>query len=237
MNVSSVQFVILALASVIVFYLLKHKYRTAFLSLVSLGFIATHSYYMVAYVLVYALLNFYIGKRLPESRNKLLLYRTGIILNLSQLILLKYTSFSIDPLLQLFGSSLAVAQLSDIIIPIGISYFTLQGIGYLINIKMGWEKPETSLPDFLLYIAFFPKFLSGPIERSNHFLPQLKEKKVLDPSTLSESMRIVLFGFFKKVAIANQLAPHVMDAFTQQTSSEALSPLGNVLIAAHVSLF
>jgi len=224
MNVVSVQFVILALVTVIVYFLLNHKYRAAFLSLVSLGFIATHSYYMVAYVLLYALINFYIGKRLLESSRKLLLYRTGIVINLGQLILLKYTSFSIDPLLQVFGSSLVLARLSEIIVPIGISYFTLQGIGYLINIKMGWEKPETRFTDFLLYIAFFPKFLSGPIERSNHFLPQLKEKKTPDPHEISAGMRTVLFGFFKKVAIANQLAPHVMDAFSHQTSPDGISP-------------
>ena len=224
MNVISAQFVILSIATAVIFYLLNPKYRSAFLSLVSLGFIATHSYYMVAYVLVYTLINFFIGKRLPDSKNKLLLYRTGIIINISQLILLKYTSFSIDPLLQVFGSSLVVARLADIIIPIGISYFTLQGIGYLINIKMGWEKPETNVFDFLLYISFFPKFLSGPIERSNHFLPQLKEKQVFNPDQVTEGMRMVLFGFFKKVAIANQLAPYVMDAFSQQTSPDGFSP-------------
>jgi D-alanyl-lipoteichoic acid acyltransferase DltB (MBOAT superfamily) len=224
MNVTSVHFVIFSVSSALIFFLLNPKYRSAFLSLVSLGFIATHSYYMAAYVLAYAVINFFIGKRLPDSRNKLQLYRTGIIINLGQLILLKYTSFSIDPLLHMFGSSLVVARLSEIIIPIGISYFTLQGIGYLINVKMGWEKPETNFFDFLLYISFYPKFLAGPIERSNHFLPQLKEKKVVDPNQVSQGIRMVLFGFFKKAAIANQLAPHVVDAFSNQASLNAISP-------------
>jgi D-alanyl-lipoteichoic acid acyltransferase DltB (MBOAT superfamily) len=224
MDVISVQFILLSVVSAIVFYLLNHKYRAAYLSLVSLGFIATLSYYLVAYVLAYALVNYYFGLKIPDAKNKIRLYRLGIVINLTQLILLKYASWSIDPMLELFGSSLVFSRLSDIIIPLGISYFTLQGIGYLINVKMGWEKPESRFFDFLVYITWFPKFLSGPIERSNHFLPQLKERQVFDESRVSEGLRIALFGFFKKVAIANQLAPHVVEAFTTQTSMESLSP-------------
>lgn len=224
MDVISIQFVILSFVSALVFYLLNQKYRSAFLVLVSLGFIFTINYYLVAYVLGYAVLNYFIGLRIPVSKNKLLLYRTGIVLNLAQLILLKYATFSLDPLFRLLGSSLVVSKLAEIIMPLGISYFTLQGIGYLINIKMGWEKPEGNFLDFLLYIVWFPKYLSGPIERSNHFLPQLKEKQEFEESRISEGLRIALFGFFKKVAIANQLAPHVAEAFTTQVSADSISP-------------
>jgi D-alanyl-lipoteichoic acid acyltransferase DltB (MBOAT superfamily) len=225
MDVISIQFILLSILSAVVFYLLNHKYRAAYLSLVSLGFIATHNYYLVAYVLVYALVNYSIGLKIPLSKNKTRLYRIGIILNLGQLILLKYASFSIDPLFELFGSSLVVSRLAEIIVPLGISYFTLQGIGYVINVKMGWEKPESNFFDFLLYITWFPKFLSGPIERSNHFLPQLKERQVFDERGVSEGLRMALIGLFKKVAIANQLAPHVMESFTTQVTPESLSPV------------
>ena len=224
MDVISIQFVILSFVSALVYYLLNQKYRSAFLVLVSLGFIFTINYYLVAYVLGYAALNYFIGRRIPVSKNKLLLYRTGIILNLAQLILLRYATFSLDPLFRLLGSSLVVSKLAEIIMPLGISYFTLQGIGYLINIKMGWEEPENNFIDFLLYIAWFPKYLSGPIERSKHFLPQLKEKQEFEESRISEGLRIALFGFFKKVAIANQLAPHVAQAFTTQVSADSISP-------------
>ena len=122
---------------------------------------------------------------------------------------MKYASFAIDPIFQIFNSNLHISKLSEIIIPIGISYFTLQGIGYLINVKMGWEKPEKKFLNFLLYITFYPKFLSGPVERSNHFLPQLKITQSFNEQQVSEGLRIALFGFFKKVAIANQLAPYI----------------------------
>jgi D-alanyl-lipoteichoic acid acyltransferase DltB (MBOAT superfamily) len=88
---------------------------------------------------------------------------------------------------------------------------------------MGWEKPENNFFHYLLYITFFPKFLSGPIERSNHFLPQLKEKKAFNGPLIITGLRIVLIGFFKKVAIANQMAPYVFDAFKDVSSAAPLS--------------
>ena len=98
--------------------------------------------------------------------------------------------------------------------PFGISYFTLQGIGYLINVKMGWEKPERNFVNFLLYIIFYPKFLSGPIERSNHFLPQLSSLDTMNTHKIMEGLKIALIGFFQKTVIANQLAPLINNAYS-----------------------
>jgi len=75
----------------------------------------------------------------------------------------------------------------------------------LINIKMGWEKPEKNYADFLLYIVFFPKFLSGPIERSNHFLPQLKENKTFDEKQALEIQKKVKSASFDLEDFLSQL--------------------------------
>ena len=139
------------------------------------------------------------------------------------MVVLNYASFAIDPVFQLLSLDVHVPKLAEILVPIGISYFTLQGIGYLINIKMGWEKPDKDFLGFLLYISFFPKFLSGPIERSNHFLPQLKEEKAFDQKMLSDGLRIALFGFLKKIAIANQMAPFITSVFTDMNSVRKLA--------------
>lgn len=225
MGIISIQFAIFTIASAVLFYLLNHKYRIAFLTLVSCGFIASYNYYLLIYVLVYSSINYFIGIKIPESKHKIALFRTGIILNLSQLILLKYASFIIDPIFQLFDSNIHISKLSEIIIPLGISYFTLQGIGYLINVKMGWEKPEKKFQNFLLYITFYPKFLSGPIERSNHFLPQLQGIQAFNERQVTDGLRIALFGFFKKVAIANQLAPYIGYTYANLDSNDYFSLL------------
>ncbi len=205
MEIISLHFAVLTLCSVFIYYLLKHKYRTVYLALLSLAFIIGLNFYLAVYVLVYSLFNYYIGLKIPSAKSKKVLFRAGIVFNLTQLVLLKYASFAIDPVFQIFNVNLNVSKLSEVIIPLGVSFFTLQGIGYLVNIKMGWEKPENKYLHFLLYIIYYPKFLSGPIERSNHFLPQLRLQNSFDENQVNDGLKIALFGFFKKVVIANQL--------------------------------
>lgn len=236
MSIISLEFAVFSIASVLVFYLLPGRYRVLFLLVLSCVFITLSSYLGLIYVSFYALVNYYIGLRIAESRAKLLAFRAGIIFNLLQLVILRYSTFAIDPVLKIFGSSFQVSGLAEIILPIGISYFTLQAIGYLINIKMGWEKPERNFLHFFLYIVFYPKFLSGPIERSIHFLPQLKESRCFDEKQVSLGLRIALFGFFKKIAIANQLAPFVNGTYAGLSMADG-SSLWLVLILQPVYLY
>ncbi|MBK7480417.1 MAG: hypothetical protein IPI69_12330 [Bacteroidales bacterium] len=137
--------------------------------------------------------------------------------------MLKYSTFAIDPLLNLIGLRIELSKLSEIILPIGISYFTLQGIGYLINIKNGWEKPEKDFLYFFQYIIFFPKFLSGPVERSNHFLPQLRKNINISDLYLADGAKLVLIGYFKKVAIANQLSSYALSVYSFDQAGGCLS--------------
>lgn len=212
MEIISINFATLSILSIFIYYLLKQKYRLFLLILLSLGFVASFSVGLLIYVLLFSAFNFFIGLKIPAVTHKKALYRIGIIVNLLQIIVLKYFNFTIDPILKVFNYTSSISHLSEIVVPIGISFFTLQGIGYLINIKMSWEKPETSYMNFLLYIIFYPKFLSGPIERSNHFLPQLRKEISFDEKNVTEGLRIALFGFFKKVVIANQLSIVVTSA-------------------------
>lgn len=214
MEIISLTYPLLVIISVFVFYLLNHKYRIGYLAFLSCCFIASYNLYLLYYIIVYSIINYYIGIYLPTAKNKKRIFRIGIIVNLSQLIILKYASFAIDPIFQIFNSNLIISKLSEIIVPLGISFFTLQGIGYIINIYMGWEKPEKKFLNFLLYIIFYPKFLSGPVERSNHFLPQLKEIQLFNEEKVTDGLRIALFGFLKKVVIANQLGAIVNNGYS-----------------------
>lgn len=209
MDIISIYFIALSLLSVFVFYLIKNKYRIIFLTLLSCAFIASFSMNLLLYVLAYSLVNYFIGLKMPGTAYKKCLFRTGLILNLTQLIILKYADFTLSPLFSLVNTDPDfILQISRIIIPLGVSFFTLQGIGYLFNIKLGWEKPEKNLIRFILYIIFYPKFLSGPIERSNHFLPQLQVSQNFNEN-ITLGLRLVLSGLFRKVIIANHLAAFV----------------------------
>ena len=149
MEITSIIIVLLSITAIYAYFLLKHKYRILFLTFLSCAFIATFSYNLLLYVIVYSFINYYLGIKINNSGISKSLFIIGIILNLSQLILLKYVSFTISPILQILNIGLDFSIISKVIVPVGVSFFTLQGIGYLINIKMGWEKPEK------LFLHFF----------------------------------------------------------------------------------
>jgi len=230
MQITSLFFIILSIISVFAYYQLNHKYRAFLLTFLSCGFIATYSFTLLAYVVVYAIINYAIGLKIQSSASKKTLFITGLVINITQLVLLKYVSFTLNPLLYVMGVDLDLTIISRIIIPVGVSFFTLQGIGYLVNVKMGWEKPEVNFSHFLLYLIFFPRFLSGPVDRSNHFLPQLKEEQLFNEQKVTDGLRLILFGLFKKVAIANQLAPVVLGSYADLGSADTKSLLIVLLI-------
>jgi alginate O-acetyltransferase complex protein AlgI len=219
MEIVSIYFVLFSIISFLIYYLLNQKYKVLFLTLLSCGFIASLSLNLLIYVLVFSIFNYFLGIKITDSPYKKAVFRTGIFINLLQLIILRYADFTISPILGLFHLGLNLTSLAKIIVPIGISYFTLQGIGYLINVKMGWEKPEKKFLNFLLYIIFFPKFMSGPIERSNQFLPQLNNLKSFNQQQVTSGLRIILLGFFKKDVIANQLGLIVNPVYADLDSS------------------
>src|SRR4030067_3437591 len=106
MEVTSLNFAVLVFFSIFIFYLLNQKYRIGFLTILSCGFIATFHLYSLLHILVYTLINYYLGLKIPVSKYKKTLFRTGIIINLSQIFLFRYASFSVDPILQVFNSNL-----------------------------------------------------------------------------------------------------------------------------------
>ncbi|MFH0755872.1 MAG: MBOAT family O-acyltransferase [Bacteroidota bacterium] len=219
MEITSLFFILLFFVSIFIYYLLGHRYRALFLTILSYLYIATFSVNLFLYVFFYSLVNYVIGMGLSTSKYKNLVFRIGIIINLSQLILLQYASFAINPVFQMLHISWDATILSGIIVPIGISFFTLQGIGYLINIQLGWEKPERNFIHFLLYIGFFPRFLSGPIDRSNHFLPQIKTEKSFSEDDVTEGLRLVLSGLFKKIVIANFIGVVIHQVYADAATS------------------
>lgn len=221
MEITSLYFALISIVTVFIFYLTSPRYRITLLSLLSCFFLATYSYILLFYVIAFSLINYYFGILIATTNHGKVIFRIGITINLLQLFLMKYASVFFKPINLLFNADLNFSILYDLVIPVGISYFTLQGIGYLINIKLRWEKPEKKFLHFFLYIAFYPKFLSGPIERSNHFLPLLKTLPPFDSQRIIDGLRLALFGVFKKVVIANQLAPFVIYTYTNIDSADS----------------
>ena len=229
MEITSLYFGVLSLFAIFAYYMLNAKFRIPLLVVLSCAFIASYSVMLLIYILIYTCINYSFGHLIFKTRPRKVWFILGLTFNLLQLVLLRYSTFALDPVFAAFGSNFQISSLSSIIIPLGISFFTLQAIGYLINIKMGWEKPEPLLIDFALYILFFPKFLSGPVERSNHFLPQLKTARSFNTERVASGLKIMLFGLFKKIAIANQIAPLLSAVYSNVPSADG-SDLWLILI-------
>ncbi len=145
-------------------------------------------------------------------------------LNLVVLGFFKYYGFFLTSLADLLASMGLQRDLPwlDIVLPIGISFFTFQGISYVVDVYRGDVKPVRGPLDLFLYISFFPQLVAGPIVRAADFLPQLAIRPRLDQYTLAYGFLLTLIGLFKKVIIASYLATEIVDdvfAFPQAYSS------------------
>ncbi len=136
---------------------------------------------------------------------------SGIVLSLSPLVFFKYCNFvgdSIRSLLRYSGTDYGIPGL-DVILPVGISFYTLQAIGYSIDVFRGKCAAEKHFGHFALYASFFPQLLAGPIGRADHLLGQFKRQNHFDTVRLSEGGKLIVWGLFKKVVIADNVATYV----------------------------
>ena len=195
----------------VIYYSVPNKYKPYVLFTASIIFITSISLRVAIFSVLFATLNYFLGLLLFQVREKEKmkdnLFWISIAIDVGFLSFFKFYNFfsgSIDSLFSLLNVSWNIPYL-NIILPIGISYYTFQALGYLIRIDRGSEKPETDFGTFALYLLFFPKFLSGPVERSNHFFPQMKNLGNLKWDSVFQGFRLFLWGLFKKIVIANNL--------------------------------
>ncbi|MCL6257706.1 MBOAT family protein [Aquiflexum sp. TKW24L] len=149
--------------------------------------------------------------RTSKKLNKLVLLSLSLISNLGILFTFKYYGFfskSTENLLGVFNIGYHFPEL-DILLPVGISFYTFQTLSYTIDIYRGITIPERHFGRFALYVSYFPQLVAGPIERSYQLLPQLRNFIDLNYSNVRDGLLLMTFGFFKKVVIADRLAEYV----------------------------
>jgi D-alanyl-lipoteichoic acid acyltransferase DltB (MBOAT superfamily) len=141
----------------------------------------------------------------------------SILINIGLLCYFKYLNFFIDSFSQLVASLdfQVNTQSLEIILPIGISFYTFHGVSYVLDIYYGRIKADKNLVDYSLFVSFFPLLVAGPIERATLLLPQLKRKKEFSYQQAVEGCRLILWGMFKKVVVADSLAPIVDHIFKE----------------------
>jgi len=180
----------------------------------SLFFIAMLSPNLVIFTFVFIIINYFFGRALESQLDttwRLKVFWGAIFINIGILAFYKYINFlfeNINAVLGFFSVNHALPYLS-LIIPVGISYYTFQALGYIIRINRRAEKSEKNFINFANYLAFFPKFLAGPVERSNHFFPQVNVGIIFKEENITAGLRLFLWGMFKKVVIGNNLGAPV----------------------------
>lgn len=164
-------------------------------------------------IIISTLVDFFLGIKIAKtSKNdhRKLLVATSLIFNLGLLCVFKYYNFFIDSwitLLTFFGynsnSSLAIY----IILPVGISFYTFQTLSYTLDIYHKRLKPTKNFIVFATFVSFFPQLVAGPIERAKNLLPQLQKNRFFSRADISQGIYLIIWGLFKKVVIADSLAP------------------------------
>ena len=162
-------------------------------------------------IIISSAIDFFIGNQIFKSKNhrnrKLLLIAT-ISANLGMLFFFKYFNFFIDSFKTLFAPFAATDQWNtlNIILPVGISFYTFQTLSYTIDIYNRKTEPAQSALSFFTFVAFFPQLVAGPIERARNLIPQFKIKRGFSYSQGKSGLKLILWGLFKKMVIADQLA-------------------------------
>ena len=159
----------------------------------------------------------------------------SIVVNLSILGFFKYFGFFAESFVSfvgVFGLEPGVTTL-NVILPIGISFYTFQTLGYSIDVYRRKTKAEKNLADFALYVAFFPQLIAGPIERAGRLIPRIKSNRTVTASDFNAGAFLILWGFFKKVVVADQLAQAVDRTYATSATPGATS----IVVAAIMFAF
>ena len=163
------------------------------------------------------------------NRCTLLITTSNIVINLLILGVFKYHNFFIESFVSLFPSLNADRLLLNIILPVGISFYTFQALSYSIDVYRRKIEPTHDIVAFFAYVSFFPQLVAGPIERATNLLPQFGQKREFDYATAVDGCRQMLWGFFKKMVVADRCA-----VFVDNVWSDYASQSGSTLVMAAI---
>ena len=226
----------------IVFFLLywfffnkSEKYQNLILLLGSYVFYAWADWRFLSFLISVSVINFYLGIYIEQNtKYKRLSLYIGLLQGIGGLAFFKYYNFFITSFNNVFHSLNINLNLQtlNIIIPLGISFFTFRTISYILDVDKGKINATKNWVVFFNYVSFFPSLLSGPIDKAKLFIPQLEKKRVFDYHQATNGMRQILWGLFKKVVIADNcsiFANEIFDNYTHYSGSTLL--LGAIFFA------
>jgi len=199
------------LVTFLAYYTVRDKLKPYVLFIAGIFFVSAISIKFALVAFVFTVLNYFFGRllyhNLGNSKLKPRIFWMIIITDIALLAIFKYAVFftTVFNVVLGWGQTQTRIPYLSVVVPLGMSYYTFQVLGYIIRINRGSEIAEKDFGMFASYLLFFPKFISGPVERSNHYFPQLKKSIDLNWENVFSGLKLFLWGLFKKVVIANSL--------------------------------
>ena len=238
---NSIEFIIFFIVVITMITIIKNRqFQHLFLLFASCFFFFTSSNYLITLLIFSIILDFYVGKTMGNSKNKTnkkILLSLSLIGNLGLLGFFKYSDFAILQF-NILGNHINLEHqipLLELVLPVGISFYTFQTLSYTIDVYRGKLEPSKSLTEFALFVSFFPQLIAGPIVRAKDFLPQLRDKIqlseqgiklraiIIHNSNLKLGITIMAFGFLKKIFFADNIAPMANTVYANTVGLDSFS--------------
>jgi len=226
---NSLEYIIFLPLVFILFYVFRHKFRVFILLAASYYFYISWNPAFIILILLSTLIDYGAGLSLEQTeskRSRRLILSLSVCANLGFLFFFKYFNFALEnvnEILLAVKGSYEPIKAWDIILPVGISFYTFQTMSYTIDVYNRKTKAEKNFAYFALYVCFFPQLVAGPIERFNNLVPQLKEKADLVIQNISHGGRLILYGLFMKMVIADNLGVFVDSVYGDVAGMNSLS--------------
>ncbi|MFD2823332.1 MBOAT family protein [Lacinutrix iliipiscaria] len=216
------------------------KLQNLFIVCASYLFYAWWDYRFLALIALSTLVDFIVAKQLKKQKDQKQrkgLLMLSLVFNLGILAFFKYFNFFIESWVdawQFLGINMQTSTL-NIILPVGISFYTFQTLSYTIDIYRNKIEPTDSLIQFAAFVSFFPQLVAGPIERASHLLPQFNKKRVFNSEFAISGFYLIIWGLFKKVVVADNCAFFVNQIFNGTSGHSSMELfLGAVLFAFQI---
>lgn len=193
----------------LIYWAIPHRYRNPFLLIASYYFYMCWEPSYAVLILFTSLSTWYCGLKMANKQKQRKIYLTSCLtINLLILFFFKYYNFTLDSLEYIIPFKLYIPH-SDFLLPVGISFYTFQSIGYTIDIYRKDIQPEKNFFTYALFVSFFPQLVAGPIERAKNLLPQFHSKHSFDGEEFIAGLKMMIWGYFMKLCVAGNVAPYV----------------------------
>ena len=227
---NSFEFLLFFPLVILLYFALPFRYRWILLLIASYYFYMSWKAEYIILIVISTLIDYFAAGRMAniadKKKRRPYLY-LSLLTNLGILFGFKYFNFfrdNLNPLMDQMGLFAHLPEL-QLLLPVGISFYTFQTLSYTIDVYNDKLKPERHLGIFAVYVSFFPQLVAGPIERAPHLLPQFRQPFAFDYARVREGLMLMLWGFFKKLIIADRLAEYVNTVYDTPNVNEGVTNL------------